>query len=317
METRPFISICIPAYEREEHLRRLLQSISEQTYQNYEVIITDDSKSNVVKEVADHFSNKFRLIYSKNIPSIGSPANWNMSMLKARGEWIKMMHDDDWFATTSALAQFADAARSTSFDFIFSACNNIYLDDGKERHEYLEGTRKDILEDSIMNLFYQNMIGHPSTVMHKNDNTILYDTKFKWVVDIDFYIRYILKHNGYHYLPGMLINIGTDNTQITNECNNNPYIELPEYVSLLAKFPVGTLIKYPLMFANMWYLIKKYKVRKIDDLVNFGYKDEIPREVISIIKFQSAIPRLVFKQPPWNIKLRNMLYKRLKNNSRS
>lgn len=311
MNVKPFISICIPAYERANHLRRLLNSIAGQSYHNFEVIVSDDSKSNVVKELADQFEGKFRIAYSKNIPSAGVPGNWNISMQKANGYWIKMMHDDDWFSTSKALEQFAIAAETSSFNFIFSACNNIYLDTGKERHELLEGIRKEILEDSVMNLFYQNLIGHPSTVMHKYDSSILFDTRYKWVVDIDFYMRFILKHNGYEYLPNMLISIGTDDSQVTNECNNNPYIELPEYVSLLAKFPPGTLLKHPLMFENMWHLLKKYKVRKVSDLREFGYKDEIPQEVLSIIKFQASVPALILKQPPWAKKLRKLLYKRL------
>jgi glycosyltransferase involved in cell wall biosynthesis len=107
MNESPFISVCIPAYEREMHLQRLLHSIAKQSYKNYEVIISDDSKSSAVKELVARFAEKFTIHYSQNIPSAGSPQNWNVSIGKARGNWIKLMHDDDWFATSDALEQFA------------------------------------------------------------------------------------------------------------------------------------------------------------------------------------------------------------------
>jgi glycosyltransferase involved in cell wall biosynthesis len=293
------------------HVQRLLHSIAKQSYKNYEVIISDDSKSSAVKELVARFAEKFTIHYSQNIPSAGSPQNWNVSIGKARGNWIKLMHDDDWFATSDALEQFARAASTSSFNFLFSACNNIYTHTGKERQEHLIGRRKQILDESVMNLFYQNVIGHPSTTMYRKDDSILYDTRFKWVVDIDFYMKYMMKHKGYYYLPSVLVNIGTDNTQITNECDNNPYVELPEYLLLLSNFTQSILLMHPLMFQHLWHLVKKYRVQKKEDLIGFGYKNEIPPVVLSIIKFQRYIPRIILKQPPWSDKLRNVLYRRL------
>ena len=53
MEAAPFISICIPAYQRTAFLKRLLDSIKIQTYSNYEVVITDDSPDFDVKELVE------------------------------------------------------------------------------------------------------------------------------------------------------------------------------------------------------------------------------------------------------------------------
>ena len=45
----PFISICIPAYKNTTYVGRLLDSISEQTFTDYEVVVTDDSPDDSVK----------------------------------------------------------------------------------------------------------------------------------------------------------------------------------------------------------------------------------------------------------------------------
>ncbi len=111
MSSQPFISICIPAYKRTQYLQRLLRSIAEQTFNNFEVIVSDDSNDDSVKKLIAQFENQFSLKYWQNQTSLGTPANWNAAIQKAAGEWIKLMHDDDWFATPSALQQFADATK--------------------------------------------------------------------------------------------------------------------------------------------------------------------------------------------------------------
>lgn len=305
------ISICIPAYRRTDYLRRLLESISTQTFKNYEVIITDDSPDDSVASLVAEFSGSLPILYSKNEPAAGTPANWNIAIGKARGEWIKLMHDDDWFASATALQKFADEAAIGDHNFIFSACNNIYAS-GKEVNEFLAGWRKDMLEEDARNLFFLNVIGHPSTVMHRRDDRILYDPQFKWVVDIDFYIRYLEAHKGYAYIPEMLINIGTDDTQVSSSLYKNPFVELPEYLTMLAKFPSDLLMRHEYVFHCVWNLLKRYRIDKIDKIGKYGYKGQLPDRLQDIINYQRTIPRIIIKQPKWSEKLMRKCYRKLK-----
>jgi glycosyltransferase involved in cell wall biosynthesis len=95
---QPFISICIPAYKRLPYLKRLLASIAEQSYKHYEIIVSDDSDDDSVHHFLQSFNQLVSIQYFKNTPSLGTPANWNAAISKAKGEWIKLMHDDDWFS---------------------------------------------------------------------------------------------------------------------------------------------------------------------------------------------------------------------------
>ena len=101
-------SICIPAYKRPENIDRLLSSILIQTFNDYEVIITDDSGDDSLKDVLEKYSN-LPIKYFRNEKPLGTPANWNYSISLAKGEWIKIMHEDDWFADERSLAFFAEA----------------------------------------------------------------------------------------------------------------------------------------------------------------------------------------------------------------
>jgi glycosyltransferase involved in cell wall biosynthesis len=307
----PLISICIPSYHREAYLRRLLDSIRLQTYTHYEVIISDDSKDNGVERLATEYAKIFPVMYSRNNSPAGTPANWNIAISKATGEWIKIMHDDDWFSSGSALQKFAETARDKGCPFIFSACNNIHPG-GKSVNEFLEGWKKDMLAENPLNLMYANVIGHPSTVMHRRDEDILYDTRFKWVVDIDFYIRYLQKHNGYAYIPEMLVNIGTDDTQVSGALYKNPSVEVPEYLAMLAKYPSGLLMEHEYVFHCVWNLVRRFRIKDINTIKMFGYEGRLPDHVQSIIDFQQHIPRLILKQTNWSKALMKKCYRKLK-----
>ena len=123
------ISICIPAYKRTDFLQRLLDSISIQTFPDFEVIVSDDSPDEAVGRLCAQYSSRFTLHYFRNERSLGTPENWNAAVKQAGGTWIKIMHDDDWFADTSIVfppMQDAACRASGISGFIFSAYCDIF-----------------------------------------------------------------------------------------------------------------------------------------------------------------------------------------------
>src|SRR5690606_10656805 len=125
---RPLISICIPAYKNEEYVKRLLDSISVQTFRDFEVIVTDDSRSTALQILCDSFRNRFPITYYANEAQLNTPGNWNRAISYAKGEWVKLMHDDDWFTGADSLQKFVEVAKSQAVDFIFSGFFNVYAD---------------------------------------------------------------------------------------------------------------------------------------------------------------------------------------------
>ena len=293
----PFISICIPTYKNVDYLQRLLQSIIIQTFNDYEIVVTDNSPDNSVEQLVKEYEKKLPIRYYKNHPPTNMGENFNRVIQKGNGTWIKMMHDDDWFASPGSLQKFAEAAQKTSKQFIFSACNNIYSPSGKEQNEFLNPQKKEMLEEDPMNLFYLNVIGHPSTIMHRKDDAVLYDPQFSWVVDVDFYMRYLLKYPGFEYLPEMLVNIGIDENQASNKYYKNRNVEIPELFKILHKYPVK-LSENKYVFHAFWLLVRKFKIRNFDEIKEAGYTGIIPGEVADIIKCQKNIPRIILKQTP-------------------
>ena len=121
------ISICIPAYKRVDFLKRLLDSIEIQRFRSFEVVVTDDSPDENVQLLCAAFREKFSLHYQRNTSPLGTPENWNEAIRLAKGKWIKLMHDDDWFASADSLQAFAEAVgKHPNGRFFFSAYRNLY-----------------------------------------------------------------------------------------------------------------------------------------------------------------------------------------------
>src|SRR2546423_15037027 len=144
--SKPFISICIPTYKRPELLKKLLDSINIQTFKNYEIIINDNSPDDSVEKLVRSYQDILSLSYKKNQPSVSAVENCIKIIQRANAEWVKIMHDDDWFASEDALQVFADAAEGSAKGFIFCASNQVWLDSGKQEEDVLTPKEKQMLD---------------------------------------------------------------------------------------------------------------------------------------------------------------------------
>jgi glycosyltransferase involved in cell wall biosynthesis len=309
--SNPFISICIPTYKRAGLFKKLLESIMIQTYRDTEILVNDNSPDDSIEAVVKEYKGILTISYVRNGPALSAVDNCRVVMRRAKGDWIKIIHDDDWFATPDALQQFADAAVQSGKDFIFCASNQVYLESGKIEEEYLTPPKKAMLEDSVLSLFYENVIGHPSVVMHKKDASIEYDPQFNWVLDIDFYLRYITAHGGYHYIDETLVNIGKNELQESNKYYKKPLVEIPEYFTLLAKYEPGLHLRNIYVFHLVWNMLKRFKIKNAAQVNEVGYNGRMPEKMEAIIAYQLQIPHLVIKQTNWSRYFMSRCFKKL------
>lgn len=298
--SKPFISICIPTYKRTHLLKKLLDSIEIQSYRDFEILINDNSPDNSVELLISSYLPGLPISYEKNQPVVSAGGNCIKVVRRASGDWIKVMHDDDWFNSTDALQIFANGAVNSGKDFIFCASNEVWLDSKKVEKEVLSPQRRKMLDDSQFCLFYLNIIGHPSVVMHRRDPSIEYDAGFNWVQDVDFYIRYLDAHPGYEYIPQTLVNIGKGSTQESNKYYKNIKVELPEYFTLLSKYEQDLSCRNQYVFHLIWNMVKRYKIKNADQIYATGYKGVMPAGLNEIIAYQSKVPRIILKQDPWS-----------------
>src|SRR5690554_5521626 len=86
-------SVVIPLYNKELSISNTIQSVLDQTFQNFEIVIVNDgSTDNSVKEVEKFDDKRIRLIHQENQ---GVSAARNRGIKEARYEWIAFLDGDD------------------------------------------------------------------------------------------------------------------------------------------------------------------------------------------------------------------------------
>lgn len=104
------MSICIPTYNRAEYVGETIQSVLNQTFQDYEMIVIDNGSDDDTEEVVNSFKDP-RIHFFRNHWNVGPNRNINRCIAESSGAYIKILHSDDVLATTDALQKMVEAAR--------------------------------------------------------------------------------------------------------------------------------------------------------------------------------------------------------------
>ncbi len=113
------ISICVPTYNRTEYIKEALQSALLQDYPHFEVLVSDDSAHDRIKDIAVSFASP-RMRYVKNTPPLGLMPKLNWFLKEAHGDWVVILCDDDRLepdylkTLTSLIKQHPDAVLARS-----------------------------------------------------------------------------------------------------------------------------------------------------------------------------------------------------------
>ena len=108
-------------------------------------------------------------------------------------------------------------------------------------------------------------------MLYKRIPGIEFDPRVKWVVDIDFYIRY-LEASGTQpfYISRILVECGTGRTQVTQDCFRQRPVEIPENFYLLNKVGYANL-RNVRVYDAWWRLMRNLEIRRREDITGSGY----------------------------------------------
>lgn len=291
------VSICIPAYKRPELMRVCLESICEQTFGNYEVVITDDSPDNKVEEIVNEFRHKIKsLKYYKNKEVIGSPKNWNECIKMATGDYIKMIHCDDSLSNELSLHKYVKLLdENPDADFAFSS-SKMCDKNGKVTRVHRPSQEKlNSLSNDVGSLFSGNFIGAPSATIHRR-TCIQYDNNLKWLVDIDFYMALLKKNPHFVFTEEPLIVISSESEgKVTNECVNDKCVLFREYLYVYNKNNThDTKIRVFSYLKVFWGIIRRHNIQGEQDLVSCGLLNKIPFQLRVLMMIQKTMNRHSF-----------------------
>ncbi|MGV3004502.1 glycosyltransferase [Aerococcus urinaeequi] len=205
----PLVSVIMSNYNTpEEYLYSSIESILNQTYQNFEIIIIDDASELPLTETLKKYNDQ-RIHIFENSENKGLAANLNTAIKCANGEYIARMDTDD-ISLPNRLQKQVD-----------------YLEDHPEvgvlgTSAIFFGQRKRIKkvinshEKIKTSLLFQNQMLHPSVMMRKNlfNNSEAYDISFTTSQDYELWSRLIWETK-FHNLPDILLKYRTHGGQLT------------------------------------------------------------------------------------------------------
>ena len=220
------LSVCIPCYEMRGmghiFLKRLLQTISKQEFDrsSFEVVISDHSDGDLVKNIAYTVNDQIKIVYLKNNKNRGSSSsNLNNALINCSGEVIKIIFQDDFFTDPNALKIVYESLTKSSACWL--AHTYIHYDEYKKVYF----NKRLPFYNSNMHQG-NNTIGPPSAIALKRNN-MKFDENLVWFMDTDFYYRMRISYD----LPVIvdnpipLVANCVWNGQVTNTLINNEVIQ--------------------------------------------------------------------------------------------
>lgn len=183
----PQTSIIMPVYNSERYIEETIQSVINQTYKNWELIIINDGSNDKTEEIIQNYliNTNIHYYYQKNS---GVSAARNFGFTKSKGKYISFLDADDiWHF--SNLEEKIFFLQKESIDAVYSNCD-IIDENSRNTNKTLTGSKTPTLHDILS--IKGNYITAPSGIIYKKsifDTIETFDTNLSNNADQDLWIR--------------------------------------------------------------------------------------------------------------------------------
>lgn len=173
MSLAPKVSVCIDSFNYGRFLPEAIESVLRQSFQDFEIIITDDRSTDDSFAIAQRYAARDpRIVAVQNAQNLGMVRNRNACLALARGEFVKTLHADDFLVSNEALAKMVAALESNRAIALVAAARRTVDETGGPLDTWssFEATARPISGTTVITrcLFEQrNLIGGPSAVMFR------------------------------------------------------------------------------------------------------------------------------------------------------
>lgn len=227
-DTHHLLSIALPTYEMHglgpKYLRESFDILTKQTFKDFDVVISDNSVTDVIKEVCEEYKDKLDIKYFIHAGKKEMSPNTNSAIRLCTGKLIKILFQDDYLYDEHALQTIVDNFDVEKDHWLATACT--HTKDGKHffRPFYPKYNSKIHMG--------RNTISSPSVITIKNENVMFFDEKLKWFMDVDYYKR-MYDTFGEPQIVNTICAVNrmgahqTTNREATNELRNNEF----EYIA--------------------------------------------------------------------------------------
>ena len=158
----PLVSVIIPAYNSANYIEEALESVFEQTFQDFEIIVIDDGSTDETGEVLKKYGDRIRLLFQDNG---GCASARNKGIRIARGKYIAFLDADDLWMPTKLEKQVAMFEKNENLGMMTTG---VYSFDEKGVFGYSKNKRKILMPgDVARNIFLHSNVGTPTVMVRK------------------------------------------------------------------------------------------------------------------------------------------------------
>lgn len=184
---KPFFSIAIPCWDIKgkgvEYLEYSFNILAQQTFTDFNIIISDHSIDDNIKDLCEDWSTLLNIKYIKNDIGRGKIApNLNVAINHSDGQYIKILFQDDFLYDVNSLEKiYATIQKDLEKSWIVTACT--HTRDCINLYDTMVPFYHDRIHEGI------NTVSCPTVLTIKNNDPILFDESLNWLVDVEYYKR--------------------------------------------------------------------------------------------------------------------------------
>lgn len=201
----PKVTVAVPTYRGVRHIAAALESVLQQSYGDFELLVIDDNSPDDTRAVVEQFSDS-RLLYLRNERNLGPEGNWNRCLEMARGTYFKLLPHDDTLHQRCLERQVAvlDKDICSHIALVFSR-RDVIGADGRVllRRGYPDGREGAISAETVKRACVRrgtNLIGEPGAVLFRRSlarSIGPFDATNPYVIDLDYWFRLLAHGDAY------------------------------------------------------------------------------------------------------------------------
>ena len=177
------ISILLPTHNGEKYIEESINSILQQSYENWDLIIINDASTDKTAEICQHFLKKNNQIkYFENKTRMDISASLNKGFSLAKGDFYTWTSDDNLY-TLDAFKIMVEQIEDNAADFVY-AINQVIDENGKKQNQFIGNTLEQIYAKG------QSRFGACFLYRKKIAQKVgEYSTKLLRAEDFDYFLR--------------------------------------------------------------------------------------------------------------------------------
>lgn len=185
MTENPKVSVVITAHNYGRYLKQCIESVLNQIYKNYEIIVVNDGSTDNTAEILEKYKDRVKVI---DLPGLGLASSLNRGIKASSGEYVIRLDADDFFDENILLTEATYLDTHPEVDLVFPDYYRV-----KENGEIIEHVRLLKVEEELR-LLHRSPLGAGAMFRKRCfDELGGYDEKLRRQEDYDFWIRFISK----------------------------------------------------------------------------------------------------------------------------